>query len=49
METKPDKAVSIIECDMNVRHSVLSLATVNYFVVGVSMSKVLKKGGLKFQ
>ncbi|XP_032372248.1 ubiquitin recognition factor in ER-associated degradation protein 1 isoform X1 [Etheostoma spectabile] len=33
METKPDKAVSIIECDMNVRSSTLSQTTVSYSVV----------------
>lgn len=31
METKPDKAVSIIECDMNVR----SLTTQEYYFFGL--------------
>lgn len=33
METKPDKAVSIIECDMNVRPATLSQTTMKYCVV----------------
>lgn len=38
METKPDKAVSIIECDMNVRPTCCSIETpMNNFAVSLKL------------